>query len=1258
MSFVHLHVHTHYSLLDGFSNIKKLVKRTKELGMPAVAITDHGTMFGVIEFYDAAKAAGVKPIIGLEGYLSPRGMKDKDAQLDKRSSHLLLLAENDTGYRNLLKIASASQLDGFYYHPRIDKDFLQSHSKGLIASSACIKGEVPTKILERGKKAAQEALDWYMQVFGPERFYLELQRHNIRELDDVNKALFDLRERYHARFIATNDVHYVDREDARNQDILLAIQTGAVLSDPTRMRMQGDSYYLRSPAEMAELFADIPEALGTTLEIAERCNVSLDREGYHLPLFEVPEGYSPESYLRELCEEGLRKRYHEHADDPLVRERLDYELGVINNMGFDAYFLIVWDLCRYARERNIWYEARGSAAGSIVGYVLAITLVEPLRHGLIFERFLNPDRISMPDIDLDFQDDKRADMMEYCANKYGYDHVAQIITFGTMGARAAIRDVGRVMDVPLGEVDRIAKMIPNVPSRPMSIRDALEQVNSLKEIYESADYLRDLLDAAADMEGVVRNAGTHAAGVVISDLPVVDYVPLHRPTSNSEDVPIKTVTQFEMSIIDHLGLLKVDFLGLATLTTMQRTSDMIFDRHGIRYSLDNIPLEDPETYAFLGKGLTAGVFQLEGAGMTRFLMQMQPTKLDHIIAMVALYRPGPMDFIPSYINRMHGREAIEYRHPMLETILSETFGFAIYQEQVMQAAMQLGGYTPGEADGLRKVISKKQTADLEKHHKKFVEGAVDKGIAREIADQIFTDWEGFAHYGFNKSHAADYGVIAVQTAYLKTHYPIEYMTALLSQSKNESEKVAYYISDCKAMDIEVLSPDVNYSGWDFQIEERENQLPAIRFSLGAVKNVGQNPVEIICEARREGIFQDINDFSRRVDMRKVGRRALESLIRVGALDSFGERRSLLDGMDTIAAISESHFRAKESGQLSFFGNVEGLEEEIRLPSISSLDPREKLEWERELLGLYLSDHPLSAYQKTLKNSITHYTGQLMEAEHQSKVVVGGMVVNLRTIMTKTGKEMAFATLEDIQGSVELIIFPRTWSQHEKIIRNNEVLIARGKVDTDKAEAKVLVDGLEVVHLTHHADMASENPEDVSEVTGDEPYEEYLDVDFSPPAVIEKKIEIAEEGADGMRLGEQTILYPRTEVAEEISQPVAVGIGSELAMDIYPAVSQTATSTALAVADLQTDILQETPTSKGRTVVIQLVSTADKERDHRRLKQIYGVLTSIPGQDHFTFICSENGNAYRLDFPNDNTSISDSLIKELQGMVGEANVSIE
>ncbi len=663
MSFVHLHVHSEYSLLDGFSNIKKLVQRAKEMNMPALALTDHGTMFGVIDFYRAANAAGIKPIIGVESYLAARGMHEHEAQLDKRSTHLLLLAENQTGYLNLLQIASAAQLDGFYYYPRIDHEFLAQHAEGLICTSGCMSAEVPRMIQQGDIEKARKTLDWYYEVFGPDNFFLELQSHDIKELDSINKNLIDLGHRYQARFVATNDVHYVDQDDARYQDLLLAIQTGCLISDPNRMRMTDNSYYLRSPQEMARLFADVPEALSNTLLIAERCSIDLGFKGYHLPEFTVPEGYDAESYLRHLCELGLQKRYDARASDPDVRQRLDYELGVIHQMGFDAYFLIVWDLCRHAREQGIWYNARGSAAGSIVAYTLDITMVDPIEHGLIFERFLNPGRVSMPDIDLDFRDDRRAEMMQYTADKYGDDKVAQIITFGTLGARAAIRDVGRVMDIPLSEVDRVAKLIPNIPGKPVKISEALEEVNEFKELYQNTPYLRELIDTAKQMEGVVRNAGTHAAGVIITDRPIIEYLPLHRPTGNAAESPVKTVTQFEMSILDSLGLLKVDFLGLATLTIMARACDLIRQRYGISFNLDNIPTDDPETYELLGRGETAGVFQVEGSGMRRYLMQMKPKELANVIAMVALFRPGPMDFIPGYIRRMHGEEAVQYRHP-------------------------------------------------------------------------------------------------------------------------------------------------------------------------------------------------------------------------------------------------------------------------------------------------------------------------------------------------------------------------------------------------------------------------------------------------------------------------------------------------------------------------------------------------------------------------------------------------------------------
>ncbi len=1074
MSFAHLHVHTEYSLLDGFSNIKKLVKRAKEMGMPALAITDHGTMFGVIEFYNAANEAGIKPIIGLEAYMAARTMKEHDPKEDRRSSHLLLLAENETGYKNLLQIASAAQLEGYYYYPRIDKEFLAGHSAGLICTSGCMSAEVPRLIRQGQVEAARRKLDWYYEVFGKDNFFFELQQHDVPDLETINRTLLELGPHYNARFVATNDAHYIDPEDAKYQDILLAIQTGALLSDPDRMRMTDGSYYLRSPEEMGRLFAEVPESLSNTLLIAERCNVNLSVKDYRLPLFEVPEGQTVASYLRALCEDGLKRRYAERASSPEVRQRLDYELGIIERMGFNAYFLIVWDLCRYAREKGIWFNARGSANGSIVAYTLDITLVDPIGQELLFERFLNPGRISMPDIDLDFPDDRRADVLDYTVKKYGQDKVAQIITFGTLGARAALRDVGRVMDIPLPDVDRVAKIIPNIPSKAVPLRDLIaggfESLPELKEVYKSSDVLRELIDTAAKMEGVVRNAGTHAAGVVISDKALVEYLPLHRPTNNSDETPIKTVTQFEMGILEKLKMLKVDFLGLATLTIMARACDLIEKRHGEHLSLNNIPTADAATYKFLGDGNTLGVFQLEGSGMTKWLVQMKPQTLDNIIAMVALYRPGPMDFIPDYISRMHGESEVEYRHPALEPIFGDTYGIPLYQEQLMRAAIDLAGYTPSESDELRAAISKKKIKEIDNHRQKFVKGAVGQGMKSETAEAIYNDWNEFARYGFNKSHAADYGLLAVETGYLKLHYPAEYMTALLSVTKHETDKMALYVNDARNMGVEVLPPDVNASCWDFTIEDRPEKKPAIRFGLGAIKNVGQGPVEIICQSRdKEGDFKDLNDFARRVDLRSAGKRALESLIKVGAMDKFGSRAALLEALDRLVAVSSSHFRAAEAGQLSLFGAHTGVTENVSLPLVPDADRRETLNWERELIGMYMGEHPLAAYMNEIRRVVSHFSSTLGEADHEEKVRVAGMITAIRPHQTKTGKMMAWVTLEDLTGTIELVVFPRTWEKFQFALEVGAVILAEGKVDAQSSPSKVLVDNIRTeIKLTEAA----------------------------------------------------------------------------------------------------------------------------------------------------------------------------------------------
>jgi len=1311
MSFAHLHVHTEYSLLDGFSNIKKLVGRVKELEMPAIAITDHGTMFGVIDFYNAATEEGIKPIIGMEAYMAARGMNDRDPKLDRSSYHLLLLAENMTGYRNLLKIASAAQLDGFYYFPRIDHDFLAAHSEGLICTSGCMSAEIPRALINEDPQEAVRRMNWYYDVFGPERFFVELQHHNIKEITKLNKDLLSLGARYEARYVATNDVHYINQADAKLQDVLLAIQTNSLLSDTERMTMTDDSYYLRTTQEMARLFAEVPESLSNTLMIAERCNVDLSFKGYHLPEFDVPEGNTAQTYLRHLCEEGARRRYGEHADSKEVRERLDYELGIIHTMGFDAYFLIVWDLCAYAAKNNIWYNARGSAAGSIVAYTLNITPVDPLKHALIFERFLNPGRISMPDIDLDFPDDRRAEMMEYCAHKYGEDKVASIITFGTMGAKAAIRDVGRVMDIPLTQVDRIAKMVPFVSGRTVTIKNDAMEIQEFKQAYDSDPQIKQLIDTAIGMEGTVRNAGTHAAGVVIADKPLTEYLPLHRPTNNSEETPIKSVTQFEMGILDSLGMLKVDFLGLATLSTMARACALIKERHGVDLNLSNIPLDDPKAFKLLGDGQTAGVFQVEGGGMTRWLVEMKPENLDNMIAMVALYRPGPMQFIPDYIARMHNEAEVTYRHDSLRPIYEDTYGIPIYQEQLMNAAVQLAGYTQSEADDLRKAISKKIANKVKKHRSKFIKGAVKNDIPQEIAEQIFSDWEEFARYGFNKSHAADYGVIAVQTAYLKAHYPAEYMTALLTITRNDTAKVALYVADARSMGIPVLQPDINCSAWDFTIENGGTKETSIRFGFSAVKNVGEGPVNLILEARKEKPFADLNDFARRVDLRAVGKRALECLIKVGALDNFGNRAALLASLDRIVAASNSHFQAARSGQMSLFGAETGVTHNITLPAVSDVDKKEMLNWERELIGLYISDHPLSDYQKVLSQIVSYFSGQLGEAAHEEKVRVAGLATNIRPYQTKTGKPMGFATLEDIQGVIELVIFPRTWAKFSQLLEVGKIYIVEGKVDAGNSHPKILVDNiqtefsLKVAAATLEQEKATAQGEP-GKKTGPFPGKNPSQAPAQRPAPSAQKTEKPElatspptpadlpdtdswddggmppppdnfppdwddnwqpsfDTAEMASRPEPTfktnepVTPPRTSQPDAVITAIEEGMALEMDWGIYsedPVKEKIAISAR--IPSLYASITDRRREHPPQQIIVNLRPTGDKERDKRRIRNLFSTFISFYGEDRFSFQIFEAGKGHLIDFPNHTTLICPELLGRLKKLIGEESWDID
>jgi DNA polymerase-3 subunit alpha len=1059
-NFVHLHVHSEYSLLDGMGRIPDLVGGAVALGMPALALTDHGNLFGAIEFYQNAKNQGVKPIIGTECYLTGVGrrMSDRQSGIDDKRFHLLLLAQNNAGYKNLLQISSAAQLDGFYYRPRIDREYLADHSAGLIATTGCMASELPRLLTQGDAELAGQRLRWWLEVFGRERFFLELQEHNLPELTRVNRQLVEWAHRFNLRLIATNDVHYVKKEDAGYHDVLLCVQTGDLVHQAKRgLKMNDDSYYLRSPQEMLALFGEQPDSVLNTLAVAEMCSVDLDPEGYHLPPFDVPAGYDAASYLRHLVDQGLPRRYGERVSSSEVQERKEHELRIIHNMGFDTYFLIVWDLCEFARSRNIWWNVRGSGAGSLVAYATGITHLDPLANHLLFERFLNPGRVSMPDIDLDYPDDRRDEMISYAVQKYGKDNVAQIVTFGTMGARAAIRDVGRAMDIPLPEVDRVAKLIPGGPK--VKISDGLEQSPELKELYDSHDYIRQLVDTAMHLEGVARHASTHAAGVIISDKPLIEYTPLHRPTKGDAS---GAITQYPMEILEAIGLLKIDFLGLSTLTIMRKACELIEARHGIKMDLNTIPVDDDKVFQLLSSGNVTGVFQVESEGMRRVLTRMKPTRFEHIVATNALYRPGPMEYIDDYIDRMHERKEVSYHHPALEPILAETYGIIVYQEQIIQIASQLSGYTPGEADLMRRAVGKKKKEELLKHREKFVQGALERGIPEEAAQRIFDDIESFARYGFNKAHAADYAVITCQTAYLKAHYPVEYMTALLTVERGNSDKVGLLVGECRTMGLPILPPDINKSDVDFVIDDTASG-PAIRFGMGAVKNVGEGAIEVILQGRAStgGSFSGIDDFCRQVDLRSVNRRGLESLIKVGALSAFGPRARLLAIVDRMIGLSAQTHQAAAVGQLNMF-ELGGFDAPATgsilypLPDVEEVSRRDMLGWEKELVGVYVSEHPLQQLIPVLRETVTCFLGQLDETMVGHKVTVAGMVNSVRQIYAKNGKPMAFVELEDMHGTVELVVFNRVYEETRELWQEGTVVVVRGTVDMKGGQSPKIV----------------------------------------------------------------------------------------------------------------------------------------------------------------------------------------------------------
>jgi DNA polymerase-3 subunit alpha len=1042
--FVHLHVHTEYSLLDGHARIRPLLQRAAELGMRALAVTDHGALYGAMEFYRAALEAGIRPILGMEAYQAPRRYTDRDPKLDASAYHLTLLARNEEGYRNLVRLATKAHLEGFYYRPRIDKDLLAAHSRGLVGLSGCLQGEVCQRILAGDVRGAREVAAQFRDIFEPGQFFIEVQDQGLAEQQVVIPELVRIARDLGLPLVATNDVHYVLPEDAPAQDVLMCVQMNKTVHDPDRPRM-GDvpHFYLKGPDEMSRLFRDLPEAVRNTVEVAERCELYLELDRPKLPDFPVPEGFTPQSYLRHLCEQGLRRIYGQIT--PELQERLDYELGVIERMGYAPYFLIVQDFVNFARSRGILTTVRGSAAGSLVLYACGVTDVDPIAYRLPFDRFLNLERYTLPDIDVDFMDTRRDEVIRYVTEKYGQDRVAQIITFGTMKARQAVRDVGRVLGMSYGEVDRIAKRIPPTAT----LDQALEADPELRRLAEEDERVRRLVELARKLEGVARNASTHAAGVIISRDPLTDHVPLTR---GKDDV---VMTQYDMDSVAAIGLVKFDFLGLANLTILDHALRIVERKRGVRLDLHSIPLDDPKTYALLGRGETVGVFQLESSGMRRYLQELRPTSIHDIMAMVALYRPGPMANIPAYIRRKHGLEPVTYLHPVLEPVLRETYGVMVYQEDIMTVAQAMAGYTLAEADVLCYAIRKKVKDKLLSQREKFERGALERGIPKEVVDRVFEQFEPFARYGFNRAHAACYGLVAYYTAYLKANYPAEYMTALLCADSGNLERIALDVEECRRMGIAVLPPDVNESEPEFTVVDDRT----IRFGLGTIKNVGLAATQEIVRAReRGGPFRSLFDFCARVDGRVVTRKVVESLIKAGAMDSLGDRAALLAALDEALESGARRQRRESSAQTGLFGDGEPLEGSPELPQVPPLDPRDMLRMEREMLGLYVTDHPVRAWEAVLRGHVRHRVADLHELEDRAPLAVGGVLTHVRPMTSKKdGSRFAVVQLEDLSGAVEVVVWPKAYERCHQALYADAVVVVRGRVDATEGRPRVLAD---------------------------------------------------------------------------------------------------------------------------------------------------------------------------------------------------------
>ena len=1054
--FTHLHVHTEFSLLDGCCRIPQLVHKAKEMGMHSLAITDHGNMYGVIDFYIAAREAGIKPIIGCEIYIASKDYRSHDSA-DKANYHLTVLCMNYIGYQNLVKLVTHANIEGYYYKPRVDKKLLSKYKEGLVILSGCAQGELAKLVLDNRYEEASETAKWYKETFP--NFYIEIQRHPIAELEKISEELIKLATEMKIPMVATNDVHYVNREDFYIHDILLCIGTNSSINDEKRLKMAGDYFYLKSIKEMEDQYRDLPEALANAEVIAGLCNLDIEFEKPHLPQIDLPPGKTSQSYLSTLCWRGFKERFP--TGDAEAEKRLAYELDVIEKTQFADYFLVVHDLTSFVRDKGIFFGVRGSAAASLALYCLGITDINPLTYKLVFERFLNIERREMPDIDLDFQDDRREEIIDYVNQKYGIDHVAQIITFGTLGARAAVRDVGRALGLNYGTVDQVARYIPARPN--IRLDEAMLEVKELQDMYSADELIRKLIDTAKRVEGISRHSSTHAAGVVISREPLTQYLPLQRASKDGNHN--SAMTQFSMENVAKLGLLKLDFLGLANLTLLAKTIDVIWENHGIKIDLLKIPLDDPKTFSLLASGETTGIFQLESPGMRRYIKELKPSKFMDIAAMVALYRPGPMEHIPTFVKAKHGLESVQYPHPDLLPILEDTYGVIVYQDQVLFIVQTFAGYSLGRADIIRKAMGKKIAEVMKKERMNFIEGAKKKGYTEAEANAIFALIEPFAGYAFNKAHSVSYARIAYETAYLKANYPIEYMAAFCNTYYDKTERLISAIAECRRMNLPVLKPDVNYSFAYFAIEPC-NEHKGIRFGLSSIKNVGVSAVEPIISARSQGgEFKSIEDFCRRVDLRNVNKKVMESLIKAGAFDALGQRGALISALDRIISLSHREQRQKETGQSSMF-DIFGASVTVPLPSLNleeyDATLQEKLVWEKELLGVYFSEHPLSALASQLAEYTTVLCGEINSDMVGERVIIAGMVTSVRHVMTKNNRPFVIATLEDINGSIEVTAWAEVYTQTQELWIEGSILLVEGNVKS--REDRMTINCLSLIHI--------------------------------------------------------------------------------------------------------------------------------------------------------------------------------------------------